>query len=136
MKALSFLLVLVFSSTCCGASAAPKNVNFKGSPNDIEKEINGYFPIGMDRTEVIDALTSKFGVRLQVINVTKIDKEPIEKERDGKKHLIYSWVNATLAEYRSMAALFAKASVTAQFDFDSNDKLLFYRVWVARGPEL
>ena len=136
MKALSFLLVLVFSSACSGASATPPNVNFKGSASDIEKQIGAYFPIGMDRAAVVDALTSKFGVKPQAISVSKIDKKPIEAIRDGKKVLVYSWVSTMLAEYRSMAALFAKTQVTAEFNFDANDKLLFYHVSIARGPEL
>lgn len=131
-----FVLLLALFCACREASAAPKDVNFKASINEIEKAISSHFPTGMDRSVVVDALTAKFEVKPKTINISRIDKKPIETMRDGKKHFIYSSVNTTLAEYRSIAALFAKTWVTVEFYFDANEQLLFYRVWVARGPEL
>ena len=122
----------LFSSYALAAST----MKLQGSREEIAKQLESEFPSGIAQPEVVRMLVEKYGVPKDQINASKVDKTPLQATSKGKKIEIYSWLTATICEYRSIRFLFAKSTVGAQFNFDKEQKLVSVDAIVSRGPEL
>lgn len=136
MKMKLAMSVLILALFGLQAMAKDKPVKLTGTPEDITKQITADFPSGLPRDALIEKLKTKYALPVEKINLTEVKQKPIEVDREGKKVEIHSWVNATLCEYRSFASLFSKNYVSVEFNFDAERNLVFFKVSVAKGPEL
>lgn len=136
MKIQTAILVLLVTFLSDFQVIAKNKPDLSGSEEEVTEQIASDFPSGMTRDEVISVLRKKYNVPQSGIIISNVIKTPIEEERDGCRIEIYSWVRATIYEYRSIRSLFTKNYVEVQYNFDKEQKLLYFDVVVEHGPDI
>lgn len=98
-------------------------VNFRGSEQQVVRELYSIFPVGTSKNEVLLIAKSKLKLGESKLKSHDYGEHPLVLKEDEKEIYVYSWVEINIAEYRSIKRMFIKTTVVAKLFFDESEKL-------------
>ena len=102
------------------ATGVVKEVNYRGSEEEVRNDLYGVFPVGTHRAEVVSL--TKSALVLQDSDWGADDREKPSRYHGTRP--IYSWIEIKLAGYHSIDTLFLfETWVVAEFYFDEDGRL-------------
>jgi hypothetical protein len=119
-----FLVALVFA---VATPASANEMNLRGSPDEVAKQIRQYFPVGVTKMDVLAVLKERFGADEKSVSIGIIPR-PIAIMHAGKKYLTYFSMTAIIYRYRSAKRLFTESDVSITCNFDESGRLMFFTV--------
>lgn len=131
MKAILVRSAFLYISCIFVVQVNAMDAKFRGSAEEVEKQLHAMFPIGMHKNEVISIAKSRLQLDESGFDSHDYGEVPLVTEIYGETVNVHSWIKMKVAEYRSIRHLFIKTSVIATYLFDDNDNLIAIDVQVS-----
>ena len=110
-----------------GCATEVKEVNYRGSRDEVLEDLYGVFPVGTHKTEVVSRARSVLGLDDSAFIGSTDNTGPfvfrIGLHEGQEPTTVHSEIRLLLSVYRSFDVLFLKVYVSARIFFDDDDRL-------------
>ena len=98
-------------------------ISFRGSEQEVIKELYSVFPIGTSKNDVLSIAKSELHLDESELKYHDYGEDPLVLKQNEKELHVYSWIELNVAEYRSLKRMFIKTTVMAKLFFDKDKRL-------------